>query len=156
MLLPGSCREQWDRLWDSFSSGWGPAAVPNRLVLQTLYQFYYPSLDTLQDLKVIPELNAPEVDIGLKLWPHQCWAQANNSFHNPTGYTTADRSQDAIDSPGHRWLIFSQRVTSTPGPFPLGSFLAPLLLACSSAEGFIVAKVQDPAPGSREFSFLED
>lgn len=69
------------------------------LVLHTLYQFHYPSLDTFQDLSGCPELSSPEVDIVRKVWPQQCLAQ--NHFLSPTSHTTADPSQDATDSLGH-------------------------------------------------------
>lgn len=119
------------------------------LVLLTLYEFHYPSLDTLQDPNVIPELNVPEVDTALKLWPHQFWAQAKNHFLNPTGYTTADPSQDAIDSPGHSWLIFNQLVTSTPRSLPIRQLSNHSSSSLQFCRGFYCSQSVGPSTWSK-------
>lgn len=48
------------------------------LVLQPLHQLCCPSLGSLQQRNALPAVRGSELDTGLKVWPHQCWAQGNN------------------------------------------------------------------------------
>lgn len=152
MLFSGSCREQWDLPWDSFSPGWGPGAAPN----STCNFRHFTSSITL-------------------LWTH---SRSSVSFLNWMAQKRTQYLRCGLTSVEHREritfsvllvtpLLIQARILATQAelaylsqlwtttPFPLSSFLATLPPACSSAKGFIVAKVQNIALGPREFSLLE-
>ena len=79
--------------------------------------------------------------------PHQCRAQGAEHCPGPAGHTVSSTSQDAVGRLGHlgtllapvQWLL-----TSTPRPFPPGSFPAALPQPVALC-GVAVTPAQDPA-----------
>ncbi|KAK4806962.1 hypothetical protein QYF61_027329 [Mycteria americana] len=95
-----------------------PQPLLIRLVLQTLHQLHWPSLDTLQHLNVLLVVRRPKLNTVL---------EGHNHFPSPAGHTISDTSQDAIGLLGH-----------------LGT-LQPLFPKPITLHGVVVTQVQDLA-----------
>ncbi|TRZ08524.1 hypothetical protein HGM15179_018581 [Zosterops borbonicus] len=84
-----------------------PQLLLIELVFQALHQPCCLSLDTFENLNILLKLSGLELDIVLKVWPHQCQIHGKNHFRSPSGHTIPDTGQDAIGLLGHLGTLLS-------------------------------------------------
>ncbi|KAK4826066.1 hypothetical protein QYF61_005025 [Mycteria americana] len=111
-----------------------------RLLLQTLHQLCYPSLDTLQHLNVSLVVGGPKLNTGF---------EGHDHFPSPAGHTIPDTSQNAIGLLGHLGTLLAHiqaAVNQHPQVFCQAAF-QPLFPKPVALHGVAVAQVQDLALG---------
>ncbi|KAJ7413847.1 hypothetical protein WISP_88025 [Willisornis vidua] len=118
------------------------------LVLHTLHQPRCPSLDTLQNLNIIPRLRGPEHSIQGATSPVP--STGKNHFPGPASHTIPDKGEDPIGLLGQLGILLAhiQLPVSQNHQFPF--HLAALQALCPqpvALQGVVMAKVQDPALG---------
>ncbi|KAK4823970.1 hypothetical protein QYF61_008356 [Mycteria americana] len=127
-----------------------PQPLLIRLVLQTLYQLYCPSLDTLQELNVLLVVKGPKLNTVFEVRSHQCRVQGHDHFPTPAGHTIPDTSQDAVGFLGHLDTLLAHvqlAVNHHPQVLFLQAAFQPLFPKPVALHGVVVTQVQDPALG---------
>ncbi|KAJ7419849.1 hypothetical protein WISP_51875 [Willisornis vidua] len=87
----------------------------------------------------------PKLNIGFKMWPHQCQVQRGNHFPSPAGHTIPDSSEDATGLLGHLGTLLAH-VQPAADQCPQVPFhqtaLKPFLLQPVVLLGTVVIQVQ--------------
>jgi len=133
LLLVSSCQALEDRnevLSESFLPQAEQSQVPQAVfigeVLQPSDHLCGSPLDLLQQLLILPVLEAPGLDAVLPMEPHKGRVERDNHLPFPAGRPSADAAQDTTGI-AHCWLVSSFSFIRTPT-----SFLAGLLSRSSS------------------------
>ncbi|KAK4832371.1 hypothetical protein QYF61_022226 [Mycteria americana] len=127
-----------------------PQLLLIRLVFQTLHQLRCPSLDTLQHLNVFLLVRGPKPNTVFEMRPHQCQAQGDSHFPNPTGHTISHASQDAVGLLGHLGTLLAHiqpAVDQHPQVLFCEAAFQPLFPKPVALHGLAVTQVQDLALG---------
>jgi len=126
-----------------------PQPLLVRFVLWNPHQRVCPSLDTLQQLKVLLVVRGPKLNTVLQVWPHQCRVQGHDHLPTPAGHTIPDTSQDAVGLLVHLGTLLDPvqpAVNQHPKIFFRWAAFQLLFHKPAPLHGVVVIQVQDPAP----------
>jgi len=116
-------------------------------MLQPSEQLCGPPLGSLQQLRVLLVLGAPELDVGLQVGSHQSRVEGQNSLPQPAGHASLDAVQDTVGLLGcERTLVACVQLFIHQYPQVLlgQTDLNPLIPQPVLIVGVALTQVQDP------------